>query len=105
MGWVANVTACSSLKAYILPSLPLRFHWAANLATWLRRDWDVHRAAASSLPCAGFPDYGMRVNPAKTRVTFDLRPGPHVRSLPRNTVFDGCNNEFVPWCALSTAEQ
>lgn len=42
----------------------------------------------------------MRVNPDKTRVTFDLRPRPHVRPLPRNTVFDGCRNEFVPWCAL-----
>ena len=45
----------------------------------------------------------MRVNPAKTRVTFDLRPGPHVPRLPRNTVTDGCHNEFVPWCATSTA--
>lgn len=48
---------------------------------------------------AGFPDYGMSVNPAKTRVTFDLRPGPGAPRLPRNTVTDGCGAEFVPWCA------
>ena len=41
----------------------------------------------------------MHLNPAKTRVTFDLRPGPRAARLPRNTVCDGCHNEFVPWCA------
>ena len=40
----------------------------------------------------------MSVNPAKTRVTFDLRPGPGAPRLPRNTVVDACGAEFVPWC-------
>jgi len=48
---------------------------------------------------AGFPDFGMSVNPAKTRLTFDVRPGPGAPRLAHNTVVDGCGNEFVPWCA------
>ncbi|KAK9842467.1 hypothetical protein WJX81_001464 [Elliptochloris bilobata] len=64
------------------------------------------RAAAEALALRllhGFPDYNMRVNPAKTRVTFDLRPGPYMPRLLRNTVVDGCGTEFVPWCGLLIA--
>lgn len=48
---------------------------------------------------AGFPDYGVSVNPAKTRMSFELR-APGGGPLPRNTVTDARGREFMPWCGL-----
>ncbi len=47
---------------------------------------------------AGFPDYGVSVNPAKTRVSFELVAAG--RRLPRNTVRATDGQEFMPWCGL-----
>jgi hypothetical protein len=47
---------------------------------------------------AGFPDYGVSVNLAKTRVSFELSAGG--RRLPRNTVRSADGQEFMPWCGL-----
>ncbi|BDA46320.1 probable telomerase reverse transcriptase [Coccomyxa sp. Obi] len=46
----------------------------------------------------GFPEYGVSVNPAKTRVSFELRASG--AALPRNTVRGADGQEFMPWCGL-----
>ena len=46
----------------------------------------------------GFPEYGVSVNPAKTRVSFELRASGEV--LRRNTVRGADGQEFMPWCGL-----
>lgn len=40
----------------------------------------------------------MSVNPAKTRVSFELRASG--AALPRNTVRSADGQDFMPWCGL-----
>ena len=47
---------------------------------------------------AGFPDYGVQMNPAKTKLSFDMRVGGE--ALPRNTYAARDGQEFLKWCGL-----
>ena len=47
---------------------------------------------------AGFPDYGVRMNPVKTKVSFDMSTGG--QALPRNTYVARNGQEYLKWCGL-----
>ena len=53
---------------------------------------------------AGFPDQGIAVNPAKTRLNFDML-APNGGHLARNVWHDGTGRAFIKWCGLLLNEQ
>ena len=64
---------------------------ASKLLEWVSISKDVCHVA-------GFPDYGVQMNPAKTKLSFDMRAGGSV--LPRNTYTAKDGKEFLKWCGL-----
>lgn len=53
---------------------------------------------STTCDAAGFPDYGVHMNPAKTKLSFDMRLGD--QALPRNTYTAKDGQEFLKWCGL-----
>ena len=67
---------------------------------WYPADKILGRALINKGAChpAGFPDYGIQMNPAKTKLSFDMRIGGTV--LPRNIYTAEDGQEFLKWCGL-----